>query len=132
MITYTNNGSATTKAISEASFLERRLWAYASRNGFNILRVRGIKNRYGNTKGKTFLGLHFNKISAYQQLKNPAKKIYFGKKVNVGTTNKGMQVMSVPHNLDMQDAFESFEEIVRMSERHNARGVVGFFRRLLG
>ena len=129
-ITYTNNGSATTTAISDAPHSVRLLWNHASSNGFNILRVRGMKQRYGASKGKTFLGVHYAKVSGYTQLDNPTKELYFGKKVNVGKANKGMQVLSTPRKLDIQESLESLDVLVGLVEKQNATGITGFLRRI--
>ena len=114
MITYTRNGSATTESIELAPANVRYRWNLLSSNGINIARVRSVINRNEFTNGKTFRGIHLNKVSAYKQQENPTKKIYFSKRVPVGESNVGMQVLSVPSNLDMQETLVDFDEVLRL------------------
>ena len=89
-----------------------------------------MKERYGATKGKTFLGVHYSKVSGYTQLDNPYKELYFAKKVNVGKSNKGMQVLSTPANLDIQKSLESLDVLIGLVEKQKNTGITGFLRRI--
>ena len=113
-ITYTNNGSATTKKIAEAPLSVQKIWRSASTLGVNILRVRVHKERYETTKGATFNGYHNGKVSIYSQRSNPLLPLWFRKFVKLGESNVGMQVLAVATNLDVEetlgtlDTFDSY------------------------
>ncbi len=111
-ITYTNGGSQTTTAIAHAPHSIRMLWDKLHTEGINIARVRSGKERFGTTTGRTFMGFHFKKVSAYQQLDEPIKELYFTKKLKLGKANTGMQVLEIPNNIDVQETLQSLDKIV--------------------
>ena len=58
------------------------------------------------------MGFHFKKVSAYQQLDEPIKELYFTKKLKLGKANTGMQVLEIPNNIDVQETLQSLDKIV--------------------
>ena len=108
-ITYTNNGSATTKKIAEAPLSVQKIWQSASTLGVNILRVRVHKERYETTKGATFNGYHNGKVSIYSQRSNPLLPLWFRRFVKLGESNMGMQVLAVSRNLDVEETLGTLD-----------------------
>ena len=112
-ITYTNNGSATTKKIAEAPLSVQKIWQSASLLGVNILRVRVHKDRNETTKGATFNGYHKGKVSIYSQRSNPLLPLWFRKFVKLGESNMGMQVLEVADNFDVEDTMQVVDDYER-------------------
>jgi hypothetical protein len=88
-VTYTQHGSKTTLPISSASFKNKVLWSIGNIFGFNIVRQRVAKKRYGVSKGETFRGFHFSKFSSFKELKNTSN----------GLWNPSMTVLEVPDSV---------------------------------
>ena len=76
-ITYTRNGSASTRPIAKAPHSIRTVWNQASDLGVNVLRVRVAQERNELTQGNTFNGYHKGKVSIYKQRTNPIDKLWF-------------------------------------------------------
>ena len=108
-ITYTNNGSDTTKKISEAPLSIQKIWQSASLLGVNILRVRAYKNRNETTRGNTFNGYHNGKVSIYSQRSNPLLPLWFRRFVKLGESNVGMQVLAVATNVDVEETLGTLD-----------------------
>ena len=112
--TYTIRGSKTTLPIGLAPLSVQKLWQYSTKQGINFLRVRAIQERNERTEGRTFFGFHKAKVSAYQQLEDPIFPLWFKRKVRLGESNKGMQVLEVADNFDVEetmkviDAYEKY------------------------
>ena len=104
--TYTIRGSATTKPIKQAPIIIQNIWRAGTETGANIIRIRASKNRDERTKGRTFFGFHQAKVSIYQQLEEPIFPLWFRRKVKLGESNKGMQVLEVANNVDAQHTFK--------------------------
>jgi len=121
--TYTVRGSKTTTAIAEAPRSVQAVWNEASLLGINIIRVRKEKKRYETTKGRTFFGYHAGLVSLYQQLSNPIQELWFRKKVKLGGENKGMQVLEIANNTDIQDTLQVISDFEYYTTS-------GFFTRL--
>ena len=85
-VTYSKNGSKTTFPIDYSSTKHKILWSLGNLFGFNIVRQRAVKTRYEITRGDTFRGYHFGKISVFKELKRPTRGLY----------NPSMQVLEVP------------------------------------
>lgn len=129
-ITYTNRGSETTTSINHAPIMVQNFWRLLHQEGINIARVRSRKERYGTTKGRTFAGFHFEKVSAYQQLDNPVKELYFTKKLKVGKANTGMQVLEIPNNIDMEESYKSLNRIIDYKNSSILGRILTSFKRL--
>ena len=108
--TYTIRGSKTTKRIDTASHSVQKLWLHSTQRGINVLRVRAIKERTERTKGRTFFGFHKAKVSAYQQLQDPIFPLWFKRKVRLGESNKGMQVLEVADNFDVEETMRVVDD----------------------
>ena len=108
--TYTIRGSKTTTAIKYAPQSVQRLWLHSTGQGINVLRVRAVKERTERTKGKTFFGFHKAKVSAYQQLEDPIFALWFKRKVKLGESNKGMQVLEVADNFDVEETMRVVDD----------------------
>ena len=104
--TYTIRGSKTTTSIKHAPITIQNIWTALDDVNANIARVRVSKNRDERTEGRTFFGYHKNKVSIYQQLENPIFPLWFRRKVKLGESNKGMQVLEVANNVDAQHTFK--------------------------
>ena len=108
--TYTIRGSKTTTAIEYAPHSVQRLWLHSTKRGINVLRVRAIKERTERTQGNTFFGFHKAKVSAYQQLEDAIFPLYFKRKVKLGESNKGMQVLEVADNFDVEETMRVVDD----------------------
>jgi len=122
---YSRNGSATTKSIDDAPAMIKTIWNRSHMFGFNILRVRADAERFEKTTGKTFNGYHNGKVSGYRQKTkvNPNNALYFAQKIPLTKTNKGMQILEVHSNLDVQNTLDTIDAIQYYSE-------TSFFERL--
>jgi hypothetical protein len=115
---YSRNGSETTKSIKDASPMIQAIWAQAHGFGANIVRVRAEKNRFGADTGRTFNSFHHEKVSVYKQKDevHESNALYFARKIPVTKSNKGMQILEVASNVDVQDTLDIIDEIQYYSE----------------
>ena len=105
-ITYTRKGSATTRKIADAPQSIQAVWNKASDLGVNVLRVRVAQERNEITQGNTFDGYHQGKVSLYKQRANPIDKLWFRRFVKLNESNKGMQVLEVANNMDVENTLQ--------------------------
>ena len=112
-------------SITEAPASIQYLWDQAHSFGANIVRVRSDKNRFGNDTGRTFNSFHHNKVSMYRQKEwvHSDNALYFAKKIPLTKVNKGMQILEVYSNIDVQDSLETVSAIRYYAES-------SFFERL--
>ena len=105
---YSRNGSETTESIDNASPQVRWIWKQAHSFGANIVRVRADQLRYGKSTGKTFDAFHNGKVSVYKQKDNvhPDNALYFARKIPLTKVNKGMQILEIHTNIDVQDTLD--------------------------
>jgi hypothetical protein len=117
-VTYSRTGSETTQSIEDASPMIKAVWNEAHQFGANIVRVRRDENRFGNDTGKTFNSFHHGKVSVYKQKPNPKEgdALYFARKVPVTKSNKGMQILEISTNIDIQDTLDTIEDIQYYAE----------------
>ena len=122
---YSRNGSETTESIRNAQPQIQAIWNQAHRFGANIVRVRANQDRFGNDTGKTFNSYHHEKVSVYKQKDevHESNALYFARKIPVTKSNKGMQILEVSSNLDVQDTLDTIDDIQYYSE-------TSFFERL--
>ena len=115
---YSRNGSDTTESIKNASPMLQAIWNRSHMFGANIVRVRAEKVRHGNSTGKTFDAFHEGLVSVYKQKSNPKDEdaLYFARKIPVTKSNKGMQILEVATNLDVQDTLDIIDEIQYYAE----------------
>ena len=104
-IVYGKRDTETVVSIEKAPPSIRSLWARANTLGVNIMRVRANKRKYDIQTGDTFLGYHGGKVSIYSQKDNPSRPLYFVRPTPLGKDNKGMQILEVASNIDVQDTF---------------------------
>ena len=78
---------------------------------------------YLTTNGDTFFGYHAGKVSVYNQRKSPSRPLHFVRRTPLGKDNKGMQILEVATNIDVQDTLK----VVRDYEYYTTSG---FFARL--
>ena len=105
-------------SITEAPASIQYLWDQAHSFGANIVRVRKEETRFGNDTGRTFNSFHHNKVSMYRQKErvNPDNALYFAKKIPLTKVNKGMQILEVYSNIDVQDSLETISAIQYYAE----------------
>ena len=115
---YSKNGSQTTESIRNASPMIQAVWNQANKFGANIVRVRAYQDRFGNDTGKTFNSYHHEKVSVYKQKDevHESNALYFAQKIPVTKSNKGMQILEVASNLDVQDTLDIIDEIQYYAE----------------
>jgi len=116
--TYSRNGSETTQSIENATPLVKAIWLQAHSFGANIVRVRANETRYGNETGRTFNSFHNGKVSVYRQKDNPNRQdaLYFARRVPLTKVNKGMQILEIASNVDVQNTLETIDAIQYYSE----------------
>ena len=108
---YGKRDTKTVKSIYDrATMGEKAIWNFANSLGVNIVRVRKNKERNETTVGDTFLGYHSGKVSIYQQRGNPSKPLHFVRPTPLGKDNKGMQILEVANNLDVQEVLEALKD----------------------
>ena len=117
-LTYSRNGSETTESITNASPMIQAIWNQAHSFGANIVRVRAYNNRFGKETGRTFDSYHHEKVSVYRQKANPNQNdaLYFARKIPLTKVNKGMQILEIASNVDVQDTLDIIDEIQYYSE----------------
>ena len=122
---YSRNGSATTESIRNASPMLRAIWNQANGFGANIVRVRAEKIRHGNSTGKTFNAFHEGLVSVYKQKDevHESNALYFAQKIPVTKANKGMQILEIATNIDVQETLDTIDDIRYYSQ-------ASFFERL--
>lgn len=122
---YSRNGSETTESITNAQPQIQAIWNQAHRFGANIVRVRAEKLRYGNSTGKTFNAFHEGYVSVYKQKDkvHESDALYFARKIPLTKVNKGMQILEIASNVDVQDTLDTIDTIQYYSE-------TSFFERL--
>jgi len=125
-LTYSRNGSETTQSIENASPMVRTIWDKSHLFGANIVRIRANENRYGNETGRTFNSFHNGKVSVYRQKAwvHPDNALYFARRIPLTKVNKGMQILEIASNVDVQNTLETIDAIQYYSEST-------FFERLL-
>ena len=122
-IVYGKRDTATVVSIENAPQSIQTLWYQLNFLGVNIARVRASKERYEITTGDTFDGYHAGKVSIYNQKSEPDKPLHFVRRTPLGKDNKGMQILEVATNIDVQDTLE----IINDYEYYTTNG---FFARL--
>jgi hypothetical protein len=122
---YSRNGSDTTESIENASSQVKWIWNKSHRFGANIVRVRAEELRYGKSTGKTFDAFHNGKVSIYRQKNtvHPSNSLYFARKIPLTKINKGMQILEIHTNIDVQSTLDTIGDIKYYSES-------SFFERL--
>jgi len=122
---YSRNGSATTESIDNASPQVRWIWKQSHRFGANIVRVRAEELRYGKSTGKTFDSFHHGRVSVYKQKDtvHPNNSLYFARKIPLTKVNKGMQILEIHTNIDVQGTLDTITGIKYYAE-------TSFFERL--
>jgi hypothetical protein len=115
---YSRNGSETTESIRNASPMIQAIWNQAHGFGANIVRVRAEKLRYGNSTGKTFNAFHEGYVSVYKQKDkvHESDALYFARKIPLTKVNKGMQILEIASNVDVQDTLDTIDTIQYYSE----------------
>ena len=108
---YGKRDTKTVKSIYDrATMGEKAIWNFANSLGVNIVRVRKDKERNETTVGDTFVGYHSGKVSIYQQKGNPLRPLHFVRPTPLGKDNKGMQILEVADNVDMQEVLETLKD----------------------
>ena len=105
-IVYGKRDTKTVVSIDKAPQSIQTLWNQANSLGVNIVRVRANKERYETTTGDTFEGYHSGKVSVYNQKSKPSRPLHFVRRTPLGKDNKGMQILEVASNIDVQDTLE--------------------------
>ena len=105
-IVYGKRDTATVVSIENAPQSIQTLWNELNFLGVNIARVRASKERYETTTGDTFDGYHSGKVSIYNQKPKPSKPLHFVRRTPLGKDNKGMQILEVATNIDVQDTLK--------------------------
>jgi hypothetical protein len=122
-IVYGKRDTATVVSIEKAPQSIQTLWNELNFLGVNIARVRANKERYETTTGDTFDGYHAGKVSIYNQKPKPSKPLHFVRRTPLGKDNKGMQILEVATNIDVQNTLK----VVNDYEYYTTNG---FFARL--
>ena len=131
-IVYGKRDTATVVSIEKAPHSIQSLWTRANTLGVNIIRVRANKRRYDIQTGETFLGYHGGKVSIYSQKDNPSKPLYFVRPTPLGKDNKGMQILEVADNIDVQDTFNKLSRYESFMTNSLLARLTLSFRRLFG
>tara|TARA_R100001460_G_scaffold20230_1_gene41973 strand:+ start:69 stop:494 length:426 start_codon:yes stop_codon:yes gene_type:complete len=115
---YSRNGSETTESIDNASPQVRWIWKQSHRFGANIVRVRAEELRYGKSTGKTFDAFHHGKVSVYKQKDQVHQDdaLYFARKIPLTKVNKGMQILEIHTNIDVQGTLDTITGIKYYAE----------------
>ena len=105
-IVYGKRDTKTVISIDKAPQSIQTLWNQANSLGVNIVRVRANKERYETTTGDTFEGYHSGRVSVYNQKSKPSKPLHFVRRTPLGKDNKGMQILEVATNIDVEDTLQ--------------------------
>tara|TARA_R100001443_G_scaffold36598_1_gene50404 strand:- start:270 stop:674 length:405 start_codon:yes stop_codon:yes gene_type:complete len=114
-ITYTNKGSATTTAITNAPSEVQTFWKLCDDENVSIARVRKLKDRYEFTSGDTFDTTHVGKVSLNVLKKHPQRNVRFYQKVGIGKRNPLMQVLEVPENFKIENEYLDAFKTLRLN-----------------
>ena len=107
---YGKRDTKTVVSIDKAPQSIQTLWYRLNFLGVNIARIRANKERYEVTTGDTFNGYHAGRVSIYNQKSNPSRPLSFVRPTPLGKDNKGMQILEVADNVDMQEVFETLKD----------------------
>jgi len=107
---YGKRDTKTVVSIDKAPQSIQTLWYRLNFLGVNIARIRANKERYEVTTGDTFNGYHAGKVSIYNQKSNPSRPLSFVRPTPLGKDNKGMQILEIADNVDMQEVFETLKD----------------------
>ena len=107
---YGKKDTKTVVSIDKAPQSIQTLWYRLNFLGVNIARIRAKKERYEVTTGDTFNGYHAGRVSIYNQKSNPSRPLSFVRPTPLGKDNKGMQILEVADNVDMQEVFETLKD----------------------
>ena len=129
-IVYGKRDTKTVVSIDKAPQSIQTLWNQANSLGVNIVRVRANKERYETTTGDTFEGYHSGKVSVYNQKSKPNRPLHFVRRTPLGKDNKGMQILEVASNIDVQDTLEVINDYEYYTTNSFFARLVMSFRRL--
>ena len=129
-IVYGKRDTKTVVSIDKAPQSIQTLWNQANSLGVNIVRVRANKERYETTTGDTFEGYHSGKVSVYNQKSKPSRPLHFVRRTPLGKDNKGMQILEVASNIDVQDTLEVINDYEYYTTNSFFARLVMSFRRL--
>ena len=107
---YGKRDTKTVVSIDKAPQSIQTLWYRLNFLGVNIARIRANKERYEVTTGDTFNGYHAGKVSIYNQKSNPSRPLSFVRPTPLGKDNKGMQILEVADNIDIQEVLETLKD----------------------
>lgn len=116
---FSRKGSKTTTSIDNTVLAVRNLWETAHNNlGANIVRVRKDRERYGYEQGATFDSFHYGKVSVYRQKPDvlEGNALYFANKIPLGRANKGMQILEIHNNIDLNNTYKALDHIKYVTE----------------
>ena len=129
-IVYGKRDTKTVVSIDKAPQSIQTLWNQANSLGVNIVRVRANKERYETTTGDTFEGYHSGKVSVYNQKPKPSKPLHFVRRTPLGKDNKGMQILEVATNIDVEDTLQVINDYEYYTTNSFFTRLVMSFRRL--
>ena len=129
-IVYGKRDTKTVVSIEKAPQSIQTLWNQANSLGVNIVRVRANKERYETTTGDTFEGYHSGRVSVYNQKSKPSKPLHFVRRTPLGKDNKGMQILEVATNIDVEDTLQVINDYEYYTTNSFFARLVMSFRRL--
>ena len=129
-IVYGKRDTKTVVSIDKAPQSIQTLWNQANSLGVNIVRVRANKERYETTTGDTFEGYHSGKVSVYNQKLKPSRPLHFVRRTPLGKDNKGMQILEVATNIDVEDTLQVINDYEYYTTNSFFTRLVMSFRRL--
>jgi len=129
-IVYGKRDTKTVVSIDKAPQSIQTLWNQANSLGVNIVRVRANKERYETTTGDTFEGYHSGKVSVYNQKSKPSRPLHFVRRTPLGKDNKGMQILEVATNIDVEDTLQVINDYEYYTTNSFFARLVMSFRRL--
>ena len=129
-IVYGKRDTKTVVSIDKAPQSIQTLWNQANSLGVNIVRVRANKERYETTTGDTFEGYHSGKVSVYNQKPKPSRPLHFVRRTPLGKDNKGMQILEVATNIDVEDTLQVINDYEYYTTNSFFTRLVMSFRRL--
>ena len=129
-IVYGKRDTKTVVSIDKAPQSIQTLWNELNFLGVNIARVRANKERYETTTGDTFDGYHSGKVSIYNQKLKPSKRLHFVRRTPLGKDNKGMQILEVATNIDVEDTLQVINDYEYYTTNSFFTRLVMSFRRL--